>query len=170
VTKALYPIGLLAVAVVVAGCGREAHRVPDVTGERLDVAQERLEARGLAYETLGGGKLGVVVRSHWVVCEQEPRAGAVAKTVRLVVERSCPEPRPTPGIVPNVTGERLDVAQDRLEQLGFRFEAYATETVLNDPVPIVVPRNWTVCSQYPAGGEVGEAVELYVEHDCFDEE
>jgi beta-lactam-binding protein with PASTA domain len=51
--KALQLIGLLALVVAVAGCGREPHRVPDVTGERLDVAQERLEAAGLAYETIG---------------------------------------------------------------------------------------------------------------------
>src|SRR5437667_4557179 len=160
--KAFQLIGLLALAVAVAGCGREANRVPDVTGERLDVAQERLEAHGLAYQTLGGGKLGVVVRSHWIVCEQEPNAGAVAKTVRLVVARSCPGPRATPGIVPNVTGERLDEAEDRLEQLGFRFETYADDE-------IVIAANWTVCSQYPAGGDVGESVQLYAERDCLGE-
>ena len=162
-SKALHLVGLAALVFTVAGCGREAHRVPDVTGERLDVAQERLEAAGLGYETIGGGRLGVIVRSRWVVCEQEPKAGAVVETVRLVVARSCPVPRATPGIVPNVTGWPLDEAEERLEDLGFRFETYADDE-------IVVPANWTVCSQYPSGGDAGESVELYADHDCFEDE
>jgi beta-lactam-binding protein with PASTA domain len=161
--KALQLIGLLAVAVLVAGCGREERRVPDVTGQRLDVAQERLEAAGLAYDTLGGGTFGVVVRSNWFVCEQNPNPGVVAETVKLIVERSCPTPRPTPGVVPNVTGWRLDHAQDRLARLGFTFENYAS-----DGGPIRRAERWIVCDQYPPGGEVAENVELHVEHDCFD--
>lgn len=154
--------GLLLVA---AGCGRQEHRAPDVTGLRLDLAQDRLEAVGLGYDTVGGGTFGVVIRSHWFVCEQEPKAGEVTKTVRLVVARSCMEPRHTPAIVPNVVGESLDVAEDELERLGFRFETYPT-----DGGPIVVRENWTVCDQYPTGGESGEGVELYVQHDCFDDD
>jgi hypothetical protein len=30
-----------------------------------------------------------VVRSHWYVCDQEPRPGKKARTVRLIVERDC---------------------------------------------------------------------------------
>jgi beta-lactam-binding protein with PASTA domain len=161
--KALQLVGLVALAVLVGGCGRGEHLVPDVTGDRLDVAQDRLEAVGLGYDTLGGGKLGVVVRSNWFVCEQDPKPGAVAETVKLIVDRSCPLPRAVPGIVPNVTGWRLDHAQDRLARLGFAFDNYAY-----DSTPIRRAERWTVCDQYPAGGEVGESVDLHVEHDCDD--
>ena len=164
-TRLTAAAALIGVALAVAGCGRDVHRAPDVTGQRLDVAQERLEAVGLSYDTVGGGTFGVVIRSHWFVCEQEPKRGTLTKTVRLVVSRSCPEPRPTPGIVPNVTGWRLDVAEDELERLGFRFEAYPT-----DDGSIVVRENWTVCEQYPGGGESGASVELHVRHDCFDDD
>ena len=58
-------------------------------GKRLDVAQERLDDAGVGYEVIGGGALGVIVRSNWEVCEQRPGAGARAKTVELVVARSC---------------------------------------------------------------------------------
>ena len=80
---------LIALVVVVAGCGGAARpkRVPDVRYERLDVAEARLDARGLGWEEIGGGTFGVVVRSHWYVREQIPAPGREAATVRLVVER-----------------------------------------------------------------------------------
>jgi hypothetical protein len=87
---------LLLAAVLVGGCGgdanREATRVPQVEGMRLDVAQQRLDDSGLGYEVIGGGALGVIVRSSWEVCEQRPLAGTRAKTVDLVVARSCANP------------------------------------------------------------------------------
>jgi len=157
---------LAAAAVVLAGCGGgKAHRAPSVVGQRLDLAQDRLDAVGLRYDTIGGGTFGVVIRSHWFVCEQEPHAGTLTKTVRLVVSRSCEPPRPTPWIVPDVVGEQLDNAEDELGRLGFRFDAYPT-----DGGPIVIRENWTVCDQYPSGGESGADVELYVRHECFDDD
>ena len=80
---------LIALVVLVAGCGGAAvpKRVPNVRWERLDVAEARLEARGIGWEEVGGGTFGVIVRSNWYVREQIPRAGARATTVRLVVER-----------------------------------------------------------------------------------
>jgi hypothetical protein len=79
-------------AVLAGGCGGEANQVPDVEGKRLDVAQELLDDAGLGYEVIGGGLLGVVIRSNWEVCEPRPRAGARANTVDLVVARSCAGP------------------------------------------------------------------------------
>lgn len=87
---------LLGALLIAGGCGRdanrEASRVPQVEGKRLDVAQELLEDAGLGYEVIGGGALGVIVRSNWEVCEQRPSAGRRAKTVDLVVARSCADP------------------------------------------------------------------------------
>src|SRR5262245_60739783 len=80
----------LAVGLLASGCaGTRARRVPDVTGERLDVAEELLDGAGVRYEAVGGGVFGVIVRSRWIVCRQLPRAGATASSVRLVVARSC---------------------------------------------------------------------------------
>jgi hypothetical protein len=90
-----YRLGALVVvlsAVLAAGCGgenRDATRVPQVDGKRLDVAQEVLDDAGLDYEVIGGGVFGVIVRSNWEVCEQRPLAGKRAKSVDLVVARSC---------------------------------------------------------------------------------
>jgi hypothetical protein len=82
---------ILVVAGLLAGCGGSAEpvRVPDVRGQRLDVAEARLDARGLQWEEIGGGAFGVVVRSHWYVDEQIPRPGRKATTVRLIVEPNC---------------------------------------------------------------------------------
>ncbi len=80
---------LITLVVLAAGCGgtAEPKRVPDVRGERLDIAEARLDARGLGWEEVGGGTFGVVVRSNWYVREQLPKPGRKASTVRLVVER-----------------------------------------------------------------------------------
>jgi hypothetical protein len=80
---------LIAVVALAAGCGATAQpkRVPNVRYERLDVAEARLDARGLGWEEIGGGTFGVIVRSNWYVREQIPKPGAKATTVRLVVER-----------------------------------------------------------------------------------
>jgi beta-lactam-binding protein with PASTA domain len=163
--KTFGSIALLGVAAAVAGCGPGRHAAPDVRGKRLDVAQARLDAVGLRYDTVGGGTFGVVVRSHWFVCEQEPKPGKVTKTVRLIVARACPPPVVAARIVPTVTYARLDEAEEELERLGFRFEAYPT-----DGGSIVVPANWTVCEQVPAGGTAAVEVDLYVRHECFEDE
>jgi len=79
-------IGLVALLV---GCGQtvQPKKVPNLRGERLDFAEERLEARGLEWEEIGGGTFGVIVRSHWYVRDQIPAPGKNAATVRLFVER-----------------------------------------------------------------------------------
>jgi hypothetical protein len=78
-------------ALILAGCGGrpEPKRVPDLRGERLDFAEDRLDALGLEWEEFGGGNLGILVRSRWVVCAQIPAPGKRATTVRLVVDRWC---------------------------------------------------------------------------------
>jgi beta-lactam-binding protein with PASTA domain len=64
--------------------------VPDVSGEQLDVARERVEAAGLAVEVTGGGAFGVIEESNWVVASQSPPAGeaiAPGDIVTLTAER-----------------------------------------------------------------------------------
>lgn len=63
-------------------------KVPRLKGERLDVAEDLLDEKGLKYKEVGGGSLGVVDTSAWEVCETRPKAGKRTKaTVKLVVDR-----------------------------------------------------------------------------------
>jgi hypothetical protein len=65
------------------GCGETSPRkVPDVTGERLDVAEDVLDDAGLPYDVDGGV---VIIRSHWRVVRQIPAAGTRARRVHVVV-------------------------------------------------------------------------------------
>lgn len=65
--------------------------MPDVEGLRLDVAKSDLAKVGLAegrVEVVGGGALGVVNASNWVVCDQQPAPGhAVENKARVSVDR-----------------------------------------------------------------------------------
>jgi beta-lactam-binding protein with PASTA domain len=64
--------------------------VPDVSGDRLDVAKTKMDDAGYKTEEVGGGAFGVVVESNWTVCETDPPAGTSAEgKVRLVIDRSC---------------------------------------------------------------------------------
>jgi hypothetical protein len=153
---------VLAVGFVAGGCGGEANRVPDVEGERLDVAQERLDDVGLGYEVIGGGALGVVARSNWRVCDQHPAPGKRAKSVELRVERSCPGPGSFE-TVPHLIGLSLDEAKDRLEERGLDYDV--DEEGLGE---VLVESNWTVCDQWPYSGEQAGFVQIEVEHVCDD--
>ena len=86
-------IAALALGCLLALTGCAGHtstrRVPDVTGDRLDLAEAQLDERGLGYEPVGGGIFGIVVRSNWVVCSQDPAAGRRATRVVLYVDRDC---------------------------------------------------------------------------------
>jgi len=64
--------------------------VPAVSGERLDVAKDRVRRAGFLVELEGGGVLGVVRDRNWEVTSQDPVAGQVLQTgstVRLRIER-----------------------------------------------------------------------------------
>ncbi len=64
--------------------------LPDVVGQRLDVAELHLDDLHIRYREVGGGTFGIVVRSNWTVCEQEPAAGASNPgRVNLIVDREC---------------------------------------------------------------------------------
>lgn len=81
--------------VFAAGCGSSPSgsttRVPDVTMEPLNAAEDELDVKGLSYDAFGGGLFGIVVRSHWTVCKQVPGAGRRASHVTLYVARDCGE-------------------------------------------------------------------------------
>ena len=141
-TRSLWVIGAAALVLAATGCGStRVAPVPNVTGERLDVAKDTLDGAGLDSEVTGGGAFGVIVESHWRVCEQHPDPGVRAASVELIVARSCPGTT-APGRVPDVTGLRLDVAERELGARGLEYYVYDSEKV-------IIRSNWTVCDQYP---------------------
>lgn len=86
-------VALAAVAVspFVAACqsGSSSAAVPNVVGERLDVAEGQVKDAGLQYAEVGGGTFGIVVKSNWTVCSTDPASGSTASKVRLIVDRTC---------------------------------------------------------------------------------
>ena len=126
-----------------------------MTGDRLDVAQDTLDAFGLRYRTAGGGAFGIVVRSHWIVCEQYPAPKKLARSVLLTVARSCE--------IPYVVGESLEDAREELR--GFNVEVRSL-----DGAPVVLESLWTVCEQEPEYGPPVQPVVLHVGHDCWDDD
>ena len=78
-------------ALAASGCGGEGEPkvVPDLRGQRLDIAESRLDQADLDFGISGGGTFGVLVRSRWWVCDQDFRPGAKSTEVTLIVDRSC---------------------------------------------------------------------------------
>jgi beta-lactam-binding protein with PASTA domain len=146
---------------VLAGCGSpEPQVVPDVRHERLDVAEERLDRLGLGYEEIGGGTFGIVVRSEWQVCRQEPAPGRKASKVRLIVDRYC-EPEPaTEVVLPNLVGDPLEAAERTLERRNVSYE------VASWTGGRIVRAGARVCDQEPDAGRRAADVTLYVAADC----
>jgi beta-lactam-binding protein with PASTA domain len=66
--------------------------MPEIVGERLDVALSDIERAGFdeEVEVLGGGTFGVLDESNWTVCSQEPVSGEeITSAPRITVDRSC---------------------------------------------------------------------------------
>lgn len=64
--------------------------VPDVVGERLDTARERIERAGFEVDEEEGGLFGSVVDSNWEVVEQDPAPDVLLElgsTVHLKLDR-----------------------------------------------------------------------------------
>jgi beta-lactam-binding protein with PASTA domain len=132
------------------------HVVPELRGQRLDLAEARLDTIGLDSDTKGGGTFGVVVRSHWEVCDEQPRPGVTASSVLLVVARECQ------WSVPNVVGLRLKEAETRLDR---------EETPYSVSYPAAVRRlrhqgRFDVCAEEPQDGPATEPVVLSVNRIC----
>jgi beta-lactam-binding protein with PASTA domain len=138
------------------GFGRGSrHVVPDLRGQRLDIAQAHLDAIGLDSDTRGGGTFGVVIRSHWQVCDQDPSPGSTAREVLLSVDRECEWQ------VPDVTGLTLKRAARELARTGTPY------TVAYPPAQ--QPRRgarFTVCGQDPEYGPTTSSIELTVDRIC----
>jgi beta-lactam-binding protein with PASTA domain len=145
-----------------AGCGRQQHPAPSLVGERLDDAIDVLDRAGVDYDTNGGGLLGPIVKSRWIVCRQDPSPGAETKLVVVFVDREC-----APIELPALTGVRLDVARRRLTS---RLASADVEVLdlRSAPVQAARPAAWHVCSVDPPDYVyVGEAsVSLYVAPTC----
>jgi hypothetical protein len=149
---------------------RPALTLPDVIGERLDVAESALDDLGISYEEVGGGTFGVVDASAWTVCDQRPAPGARGATVKLIVARpgDCDSSTRTksgaaaPGL-PDVVGQRLDVAEDELQDAGVAYEIIGGGTF-----GVLDHTGWTVCEQRPAPGAESQHVKLIVDRpgDC----
>lgn len=155
--------------------------MPDVVGDRLDVAKSDLSAAGVSegdVEVVGGGMFGVVDESNWTVCEQSPSAGSAASDVRVVVDRECagggaetssdapdltlPDLGDAGGdqaTLPDAVAMDLQAAQDTMQAAGF-FSLTSHDESGDDRFQ-VNDRSWTVCSQDPPGGsEVSTDVEI----------
>jgi hypothetical protein len=75
-----------------ASSGSGKVKVPNEVGQRLDVAEDDLASKGLTFQEIGGGVVGIVVKSNWTVCQTKPTAGTSVSSgarVKLIVDRSC---------------------------------------------------------------------------------
>ncbi|MGD0273677.1 MAG: PASTA domain-containing protein [Gaiellaceae bacterium] len=166
-SRLIISLALVVTLALTAGCSHAKPRhVPDVRGERLDIAEAKLETQGLSYEIHGGGKLGVIDDSNWWVCSQNPQVGRWATKVDLAVAKSCPTP--TSAEIPNVVGLNLHDARKELEakHIEVDVETYDEYYDDGDDDIIIVERNWQVCEQDSSTWAGGRSVELIVDHDC----
>jgi hypothetical protein len=89
---------VFSVMLLLAGCSDGgAVTMPDVVGKRLDVAISDVKRAGFddKVEIIGGGIFGIVDKSNWTVCTQEPEDGRkISAAPRFTVERTC-EAEPT---------------------------------------------------------------------------
>jgi hypothetical protein len=144
----------------------EGSPLPDLVGERLDVAESDLDDLGIAYEEIGGGTFGVVIKSNWTVCAQQPKAGQEAQSVKLIIARpgdcdSTTQSQSGGGsdqAIPDLVGERLDVAESDLDDLGIAYEEIGGGTF-----GIIDRSAWEVCETRPPAGQPAQVVKLIVD-------
>lgn len=145
--------------------------LPEVIGERLDVAESNLDHLGIAYEEIGGGTFGVVVASNWTVCDQRPGPGEEADSVELIIARpgdcDATTQQESGGgsdqAIPDLVGERLDVAEAELDDLGIAYEE------IGGGVFGIIDRSaWEVCETQADAGDPAQVVSLIVDRpgDC----
>ena len=176
--RAVLPITLvLALVVALGGCGGADGPVPDVTGERLDVAKSKMSDAGYDTEEIGGGAFGIVAESNWTVCETDPAAGDNGGgTVKLIVDRECtdtgsnasastdepaeepteeplPEETEEPATkvrLPDVRGMNHQAAQNRMQDADLY--NLREEDATGQGRLLLYDRNWVVVDQRPRPG------------------
>lgn len=95
--------------------------MPDVVGKRLDVAISDVERAGFDddVEVLGGGTFGILDKSNWTVCSQQPEGGTpIADAPRVTVERTCEgDDAQGPGAGAGDAGESEETSAQEADQL-----------------------------------------------------
>lgn len=108
----------------------EVDPMPDLLGERLDVALSDLEGVGIPeddVELVGGGALGILDESNWTVCEQRPDPGdTTLENVRLIVDRNCPAVEAADPVV--TADESFAAESDPTQDAELGEEAYEPES------------------------------------------
>lgn len=97
-TMVVAALGLAGCAGGGEGSEAKAKTVPDVVGERLDLAQALMDDEGIDYQEVGGGTFGIVEPDNWTVCETRPASGDPIeknRSVKLIVERACASGTPS---------------------------------------------------------------------------
>ncbi|QOD04358.1 hypothetical protein [Pseudarthrobacter sp. BIM B-2242] len=137
----------IAVTLLVAGCsGETVTTMPDVVGKGLDVAISDVKLAGIddEVEVLGGGMFGVVDKSNWTVCSQEPQTGAeVSSAPRLTVDRSC-ETDGTPSEEPTREPEK---SKPPVEAYSYKGAPYEVVTVDENQGPAKLNQYWVYTSK-----------------------
>src|SRR3954454_8148576 len=147
--------------------------VPNVVGQRLDVAESDLDDEGVKYEEIGGGTFGIIAKSNWTVCSTQPDAGSTASKVKLIVDRECASTAPGSGAVPTDTGastprrasrkswrmpdlqgRNLQDAQDAIQRLTHDAIWYThSHDATGADRGQWLDRDWKVCTQNIAPGQ-----------------
>lgn len=139
---------VLAATFLVAGCsGERAVTMPDVVGKGLDVAISDVKRAGIhdEVEILGGGMFGVVDKSNWTVCSQEPQTGAeVSSAPRLTVDRSCD----TDGTASEEPTQEPEMSKPEAEAYSYQGPQYEIVTVDKNQGPAKLNQYWVYTSKF----------------------
>ena len=84
--RALGAVGATLAAILLIACGEEK-RMPALSGERLDVAGDRLEQAGISYTEVTTDEVTEAERSIYEVCNTEPPKDAEVKAKVLLIVR-----------------------------------------------------------------------------------
>jgi hypothetical protein len=154
-----------------SGAAKQA-AVPNLVGQRLDVAESNLDDMGLKYEEIGGGTFGIIAKSNWTVCSTQPEAGSSASKVKLIVDRECGDAgagaatAPTQGTnglsarrsqktwaMPDLRGRNLQGAQDAIQSLTDDLIWFtSSHDATGERRGQWLDRDWKVCTQNVAPG------------------